>query len=227
MLMLQAFGLTAYPAIPMTTERTLYAPDAYAATDPAAIVRQYPFALFMTVGSAGILATSIPMFFETDDSQATLVGHMARRNRHATDLTAGQSALAVFAGPHAYISSRWYRERPTVPTWNYLTAHVRGTIEPIDDEQRQLAILRRTAAVMESDSEKPWTLEQAPAGRVEFLLPMIRSFRMTVENIEGVTKLNQTHPPGDRLRVIEHLLERNDEGSHEIARLMAGLGLEK
>lgn len=210
-----------------TPERTLYAPDAYAAADPAAIVRRYPFALFITSGPEGMLATSVPMFFETDASQHTLVGHMARRNKHAAALTAGQSALAVFAGPHAYISSSWYREKPTVPTWNYLTAHVRGTIEPIDDAQLQLDILRRSADVMEGGSEAPWTLEQAPAGRVEFLLPMIRSFRMTVEKIEGVTKLSQTHPPGDRLRVIERLLERNDEGSHEIARLMAGLGLEK
>jgi transcriptional regulator len=207
----------------MTNDRTLYALDAHVAADPAAIVRRYPFALFITAGPAGILASSIPMFFEMDTSDSTLIGHMARRNQQVAGLTAGQSALAVFAGPHAYISSRWYREKPTVPTWNYLTAHVRGTIEPIDDAQLQLDILRRSAAVMESDSETPWTMEQAPAGRIELLLPMIRSFRMTVTRIEGVTKLNQTHPPADRLRIIEHLLERSDGDSHEIARLMMQL----
>lgn len=211
----------------MDTERLLFAPPAYAAADPAAIVRRYPFAQFITTGAAGMMATAIPLYFESADNPSTLIGHMARRNPHAASLEAGQSALAIFAGPHAYISSRWYRERPTVPTWNYVVAHVRGTIEPIDDEGTQLAILRHTARIMESDSATPWTLEQAPPGRVDTLMPMIRSVRMKVERIEGVTKLSQTHPPGDRVRVMEHLLERNDEGSHEIARWMAALGIER
>jgi transcriptional regulator len=208
------------------TQRYLYAPSAYAAARPAEIVRAYPFALLVTQCAGEMLATSTPIFFETDDSEAVMVGHMARRNLHAESLTADKKALAVFAGPHAYISAAWYRDRPTVPTWNYLSAHVRGRLEPIDDPAQQLAILRRTAEVMERGAAKPWTLEQAPAGRVEQLLPHIRSFRITVERIEGATKLNQTHGPADRLRVMTELLGQNDTGSHEIARLMAALGLE-
>jgi transcriptional regulator len=211
----------------MTTERLLFAPEAYAAEDPVAIVRRYPFAQLVTPGPSDLLATAIPLFFENDDDTTTMVGHLARRNLHASALQAGQRALAIFAGPHAYISSRWYRDRPTVPTWNYVSAHVRGTIEPIDEEAAQRAILRLTARILESDVPAPWTLEQAPAGRVEQLMPKIRSLRLRVERIEGVTKLSQTHPPADRMRVIERLLERNDEGSHEIARWMAGLGIEK
>ena len=159
--------------------------------------------------------------------RTTMVGHMARRNPHANALQAGQRALAIFAGPHAYISSRWYEDRPTVPTWDYVVAHVRGTIEPLDDEAAQRAILQLTARVMESDSPTPWTLEQAPPGRVAELMPKIRSLRLRVERIEGVTKLSQTHPPADRVRVMARLLERNDEGSHEIARWIAALGIEK
>jgi len=208
-----------------TTQRLLYAPQPYAAADPAAIVRTYPFALLITHPAGEMLASSIPMFFETDDCERTLVGHLARRNPHAESLGAGQRALAVFSGPHAYISAAWYRDRPTVPTWNYVSAHVRGRLEPIDDPAQQLAILRRTAEVMERNAPEPWRLEDAPPGRVDFLLPMIRSFRITVERIEGVTKLNQTHGPGDRLRVIERLLAGDDEGGRQIARLMAQLGL--
>lgn len=209
----------------MTPERLLFAPDAYAAADPVAIVRRYPFAQFITAGPADVLATAIPLFFENDGDTATMVGHMARRNLHAGALQRGQRALAIFAGPHAYISSRWYKDRPTVPTWNYVTAHVRGTIEPIDDDAAQRAILRLTARVMESDTPTPWTLEQAPPGRVDELMPRIRSLRLRVERIEGVTKLSQTQPPADRVRVMERLLERNDAGSHEIARWMAALGI--
>lgn len=209
-----------------SADRLLHAPDAYAAADPAAIVRQYPFAVLVTNTDRGMLATSVPLFFERDDSTATMVGHMARRNPQAAELATGQSALAIFSGPHAYISASWYRERPTVPTWNYLSAHVRGRIEPIDDDATQLRILQHTAQRIEGDDATAWTLEQAPAGRVQALLSMIRSFRLTVERIEGVTKLNQTHGPGDRLRVIEQLLARQSDGDREIAQLMARLGLE-
>ena len=207
------------------TERLLYAPNAYAAADPRAIVRTYPFALLVTHDGAETYATSAPIFFGADDREDVMVGHLARRNPHAAALSAGQKALAIFSGPHAYISAAWYRDRPTVPTWNYLSAHVRGRLDPIDDAAEQLTVLRRTAEVMERGATEPWTLEQAPPGRVEFLLPMIRSFRITVERVEGVAKLNQTHGPADRLRVMERLLQSNDPGAHEIARLMAQLGV--
>lgn len=208
-----------------TTSRLLHAPDAYAAADPVAIVRRYPFASLVTSAPDGMLATSVPLFFERENDTTTMFGHMARRNPQAQALAAGQSALAIFSGPHAYISASWYVDRPTVPTWNYVSAHVRGRIEPIDDDATQLQILERTAALIEGSDAKPWTLEQAPPGRVQLLLPQIRSFRITVERIEGVTKLNQTHGPADRLRVIEQLLARPGEGNHEIAQLMAALGM--
>jgi len=207
-------------------EPSLYAPQAYRATDPAAIVRRYPFALLVSQSPGGLSATSIPIYFETDESERTMVGHLARNNPHAAALHDGMSVLAVFSGPHAYISSRWYRDKPQVPTWNYVAAQVRGTVEPIDDEEGQLAVLRRTVMFMERGHENPWSMEQAPDGRVAQLLPMIRSFRLTVERIDGVTKLNQTHPAADRLNVIEHLLESGDGNDAEIARLMAALGLD-
>ena len=39
---------------------------------------------------------------------------------------AGAEALAVFHGPHGYVSPAVYEEQPSVPTWNYVVVHVRG-----------------------------------------------------------------------------------------------------
>ena len=210
---------------PMTADSkpSLYVPEAFAAPDPADIVRRYPFALLVTTTSAGIFATSTAMMFESQSRSDCLVGHMARANPQAASLAVGQTALAVFSGPHAYISSSWYEARPTVPTWNYVVAHVRGTIHPIDDDAGQLEILRLTASRLEADAANPWTLEQAPPGKVDQLLPRIRSFRLRIVSMQGVTKLAQTQPPSDRLRVIRHLLDRGDGNSIDIARLMAHL----
>lgn len=211
----------------MSSERTLFAPPPYVAADPVAIVRRYPFANFITSDFAGMRATAIPLFFEFDDDTTTMIGHLARRNSQAVAFHSGQSALAIFSGPHTYISASWYRERPGVPTWNYVTAHVRGTIEPIDDDSMQRAILRRAANQMERNSDAPWTMESVSSERIDSLVPMIRSFRMKVDRIEGVTKLSQTQPPGDRVRVIDQLRSRSEEGDHEVVRWMVELGLDK
>ncbi len=208
----------AEPTFPPASQ---YAAGPYGAADPAAIVRQYPFA---TLISPDLHVTLTPIIFEYDDTEATMIGHMARRNPHAEALADGQSALAVFNGPHTYISPRWYAEKPTVPTWDYISARVRGIVEPIDDDASQLTILRRTIALMESQWADPWTMVDAPEGKVAELLPMIRSFRIHVKSIDGTTKLNQTHPVSDRRRVIDGLNEMTGlSDAHAIAAFMDDL----
>lgn len=201
--------------------RVMYAPSFFAAADPFSIVNKYPFAHLITAANGETYATPTPVFFETDDTRATLVGHLTRINPHAQALQSGQPVLVVFSGPHTYISASWYKTLLTVPTWDYIAAQVRGRLEVIDDDAGQIKVLRRVAEVLERDSEHPWTLEQAPPGKVQELLPRIRSFRICVERIEGVTKLNQPHPPSDRLLIIQQLLARHDSDSREIARLMS------
>lgn len=214
---------TAICAEPMTdaATRTMYSPKAFVAADAGSIIDSHPFALLITSGQQ-TFATPTAVFFEREGDRSVLVGHLARRNQHALALEPNQPALVVFSGPHAYISASWYVDRQTVPTWNYVAAQVRGRLEPIDDASRQLAILRRTVTAMEQDQPDAWTIEQ-PDGRVEKLLPLIRAFRIEIESIEGVTKLNQTHPASDRRRVVQRLLDRHDSQSTEIARLMTHL----
>lgn len=199
------------------TDPALFVPDAYRAADPAAIVRAYAFGLITTATAQGIHATSAPIVFERDDSTDWLVGHMARRNPHAGLLAPGQPVLIVFNGPHAYVSPRCYVDKPQVPTWDYVTAHVRGTLDPIDDDEGQRDVLRRTTEILEPGAAG-WRLEDAPEGRVELLLPMIRSFRIRVSAIEGVTKLSQTHPAPDRARVVAAL--RSGEDNEVLARMI-------
>ncbi|MDG2535935.1 FMN-binding negative transcriptional regulator [Sphingomonas sp. HITSZ_GF] len=192
---------TPKPAAP-----ALYRPDAYAALAPERIVDDYPFA---TLLSPDLHATATPILFERDD-RTTLIGHLARRGSHAQAMQTGDRVLAIFAGPHAYISPRWYAEKPEVPTWDYVATHVRGRLEVIDDDAGQVEILRRTIDRMEADAEHPWTIDDAQEGRVAFLLPLIRSFRIHIDSIEGSTKLSQRHPAGDRERVVAALRARRE-----------------
>ncbi|MDV6330954.1 FMN-binding negative transcriptional regulator [Asticcacaulis sp. 201] len=184
---------------------SLFRAEPYIAADPAAIVRDYPFA---TLILPNLSATTTAIVFETDDSTRTLIGHMAGRNPQAKAMHTGDKVLTIFTGPHAYISPRWYVEKPEVPTWNYIAAHVRGTLEVIEDDAGQTEVLRRTIEVAEGGFDDPWTIDMAAEGRVAFLLPKIRSFRIHIDTIEGTTKLSQTHPEGDRHRIIAGLKDR-------------------
>jgi transcriptional regulator len=203
----------------------MYVPKAYRAAEPRDIVRDFPFAMLVSASPDGPIATSVPIVFETDAPDETgLVGHMARANPHAEVLEKVARALAIFSGPHAYISASWYRENRTVPTWNYLAAQADGTIEPIDDGQQQLRVLARSVQVLESKAAASWAPGDIPK-RVAALLPHIRSFRLVIERLEGATKLSQTQPRSDRERVIEALGQRGLPGDLAIAQLMARLEL--
>jgi transcriptional regulator len=183
---------------------SLYRPSVYDAADPATIVRAHPFAMLI---SPGLHATQTPILFEFDDRDDVLIGHLAGRGAHGASLLTGDAALAVFTGPHGYVSPRWYVEKPQVPTWNYVSAQARGVLKVIEDDDAQIAILRRTIDTMEAHWPDPWSIDDAPDGRVALLLPMIRSFRVRIDSLEGVTKLSQSHPDGDKQRIIEGLSE--------------------
>jgi transcriptional regulator len=174
----------------------------YVAQDAPAIVRAYPFA---TLISTQLHAAFAPIVMERDDSDATLVGHLPRRSLAAQAMRDGERVLAIFSGPHAYISPRWYVEKPEVPTWDYVAALVWGRLDMVDDDAGQEAILRRTTELVEAGFDAPWTIDDAQEGRVPTLLPLIRSFRIHIETIEATTKLSQTHPEADRLRMIAGL----------------------
>lgn len=200
----------------------MYSPQVYAAVDAIDLVRRYPFATLTTLAGGRIHATSLPLYFESDDT-STMVGHLARINPQAEAMQPAQPFLAIFTGPNAYVSASWFRARLTVPTWNYVAAQVRGTLDPIDEDEEQIRILRHTAALAEAGVPNPWTLEQAPPGCVALLLPRIRSFRLKIEAIEGIEKLSQIHPPSDIPLIMRQLLLRGDSQSVEVARLMTRL----
>ena len=72
-------------------------------------------------------ANHLPMLLRRRDG--VLRGHVARANPVWKSRRDGE-ALAIFLGPHAYVSPNWYPSKAetgkAVPTWNYITVHARG-----------------------------------------------------------------------------------------------------
>jgi transcriptional regulator len=127
--------------------------------------------------------------------------------------------LAIFSGPHAYVSPTWYEADKVVPTWNYVAVHAYGRLELIEDADATEAVLRRTVETYEAALPVPWRLDEPPEF-VSRLAQQIVAFRIPIERIEGKWKLNQNHPPERRATVIAAFASRPDENSQEIARLM-------
>lgn len=200
----------------------MYVPPHFAETDLPKLhdaIDRYSFALLVSQAGGELVASHLPLLLDRSDGpHGTLVGHMARANSQWQQ-AAGQAVMAVFSGPHAYISPSWYEANHVVPTWNYLAIHAYGRLELIEDPAAAEALLRRTIDAYESPQPRPWRLNE-PAEFVARLVQQIVAFRIPIDRLEGKWKLNQNHPPERRSRVIAALEQKADENSLAIAELM-------
>ena len=126
----------------------------------------------------------------------------------------------MYQGPHAYISPRWYADTAKqVPTWNYVAAHVYGTIRLIHDGPELEQIVVRLAENFESGAATPWRLADSdPANRAR--LKGIVGFEMRSESVQVKLKLNQNHPTANVDGVIAGLRGTGSEEAAAVASLM-------
>ncbi len=204
----------------------MYIPAAFAVADPARLhefVRRHGFATLVTRGRGGLVASHLPLLLDPEAGPSGhLLGHMARANPQWRDVEG--EALALFAGPHAYISPAMYAEEGTVPTWNYVAVHAYGTFRVVEDRAELLDTLRRSVRLYEGSRPAPWAFDES-AAHVEGMLKAIVGFRIEITRLEGKWKLGQNHPEDRRRRAIRALEDQADDDSRAIAALMAeGLG---
>jgi transcriptional regulator len=165
-----------------------------------------------------VVASHIPLLLVRHGSPfGHLEGHVAKPNDQWRD--AAGEALAVFTGPHAYVSPRWYQAEGVVPTWNYTAVHAYGPLETVTDPAELRDLLRRALAVYERGADAPWTLERS-GEVVDRLVKGIVGLRIPISRLEGKWKLSQNHPAERQERVIAALEEQGDENSVAVAALM-------
>lgn len=206
----------------------MYIPAAFRESDTAKLhefMQQYSFGILTTQSSSGLFASHLP--FLVDPSRGplgTLLGHFAKGNDQIEDFD--REALAVFSGPHAYVSPTWYETPNTVPTWNYVAVHAYGVLRHVTDCTELAEILAATVDKYERSQPTPWEFDPS----TEFhdkLMEGIVGFRIEITKLEGKWKLNQNHPPERRERVIQMLRSLGGEDRLAIANLMADKGSEQ
>jgi hypothetical protein len=101
------------------------------------LIEKTVFATVVTHGLSGLVASHLPFVLKRQESgEAALVSHLARANPHSALIAAGHDTIAIFQGPHGYISSSWYPAQPvrdSAPTWNFAVVHCHGKPQVLDD----------------------------------------------------------------------------------------------
>jgi len=193
----------------------MYLPDAFRLDDRQTLLAHmnaHPFATVITHGEGGLAVSHLPLL--VDVQRHLLRGHLARENPQFGHFAAGAEVLAVFHGPHAYVSPSLYEEHPSVPTWNYVVVHVRGRGRLVDESELR-GILDDLVTCFDSTG---WQLK-APEEYIRSALAAIAGFEIPIERLEGKWKLSQNRSLNDQMRVATWL-ESGDETSRAVATLM-------
>ena len=204
----------------------MYVPAPYRETSPEAIcgfIERHGFGLLVSTGADGIHATHLPFLLRrpaTPGAAAVLLGHMARANPQWRALD-GAEVLAVFQGPHAYVSPSWYAARPAVPTWDYTAVHATGRFAVIDDPAEVDGAMAALVGLYE-DADSGWRFDGLPADFKARMLGAIVTFKVTVTRFEAGFKLSQNRPPADRRGVAAGLRRRGDPEGLAVADLIEG-----
>jgi transcriptional regulator len=185
--------------------------------------------LVAAVGSAELItvdpdgypsATLLPVIWDED----RLVFHMARANQHWKAIVAGGPALAVVAGPQAYVSPAWYPSKEehgrVVPTWNYTAVHFTGRVQVHDDPEWVRAAVTSLTDLNELPRDLPWAVSDAPERYLEKQLRAIVGIELAIEKVEGKAKLSQNRSEEDQSGVVDGLLREGGDREHEVAGLM-------
>ena len=177
-----------------------------------------------------MLATLLPFVFDPPSGEhGALHGHLARNNPQWSEPALGES-LAIIQGADAYISPSWYASKAehgrVVPTWNYSTAHVYGTLVIHDDPglARQ-PCAGGSATTMKPVPSGPWTVDDAPERYIAGQLRAIVGVELLITRIEAKHKLSQNRPDADVDGVVAGLRARGQLQSAadvEHARARAG-----
>ena len=194
----------------------LYVPKHFSGTaeDARALIKAHPFATLMTAASGAPYITHLPLLIEDD----ALIGHLARANPHWQQFGGGDT-VAVFHGPHAFISRGWYPDAANnVPTWNFATVHVTGRPELLDAAGTRAAVEK-----LEARYEPP-TLPPIVEAKKAGLINGIVGFRLSMAKIDVKMKFSQNKSRAEIEALIRGLQAAGDEGSIRSGALMNILG---
>lgn len=176
-------------------------------------MRQYPF-VFLTGcdKDSKPVATQVPVFIDEKEGKLFLTGHMMRQTDHQKAFEQNNNVLAVFNGPHTYVSATWYDNPHQASTWNYMSVHAKGIIN-FQNENYLADVLRRLTLHYEDNNPASSTVfDNLPEDYRNRLMKAIVPFEIEIMEIDNVFKLSQNHNEKTFKNIIERLDQQDGDG---------------
>ncbi|PFA62881.1 transcriptional regulator [Bacillus sp. AFS015802] len=197
----------------------MYIPKDFTITDESVaygVIKDHSFATLFSQHAGKPVATHLPLLLNKENTY--LYGHFARPNPQWKEIEQ-QTVLAVFHGPHCYISPSWYETNQTVPTWNYVSVHVYGEVELIRDDDELIDSLHELVSTFEAP-DSSYSLGDLEPGLLAGMSKGVQGFKIKINQIEGKAKLSQNHSIERQERVIRSLEQRPTTDEQQIASWM-------
>jgi transcriptional regulator len=176
-------------------------------------IAKYPFA-FLTGGDSENkpVATQIPVFIEEINGRKILRGHIMKNTDHHKAFVQNKNVLVVFTGHHSYVSGTWYNNPYTPSTWNYMSVHVKGIIQFLDDSAL-IDALRMTSLHFENYNQQSTTIyDNLPSEYTRKLMQVIVAFEIEVKETDTVFKLSQDRDAVSYDNIIKRLKQQGESG---------------
>lgn len=199
----------------------MYTPEIYKNENQEEIkkfLQENSFGILINQTNGKLCATHIPLELETNnEGKDILCGHISKENPQWIGFTDNDQILAVFSGPHSYISSSWY-DHENVPTWNYVAVHVYGKIKIIEGEA-VIESLKKLVDKYEKKSENPVRVEDLST-KTMMQSRGIVAFEIEITEIQATRKLSQNRDKKNHQNIISELEKENTNQSIAIANEM-------
>lgn len=176
------------------------------------------FGILVNQTNGKLWATHIPLELDTNENgRQVLYGHIAKENPQWQSFNNNDQILAIFNGPHSYISSSWY-DHENVPTWNYIAVHIYGKIKIIEGEI-VVEHLKKLVDKYEKNSENPVRVEDF-SRKTMMQTRGIVAFEIEIQEIQATHKLSQNRDDKNYENIIAELEKTNDNQSIAVANEM-------
>jgi transcriptional regulator len=202
----------------------VYIPEFNRVEDSAAInnfLSANPFAILVSTKDGVPFATHLPLLSKVHGDTLLLIGHVARANPHWTCMQEGRESLAIFHGPHAYVSPSLYEGRENVPTWNYAAVHVYGQAAVFSEDARLTEVLDEMIETYESAYMGQW--RDLTQKYRDGMLRQIVGFEMRATRVEAKFKLSQNRTLNEQSRVMQSLMESETSAICDTGKMMESI----
>ena len=184
-------------------------------------MKDHPFVTFIGSDKNGrIEVTQIPVLVEEKEGKLFIYGHIAKKSDHHQAFEENPNALALFTGPHTYVSGSWYSGNPQqASTWNYISIHARGQIRFLD-EAALITLLKKLSLRFENNNTASSTVyDNLPNDYKEKLIKAILAFELEITEMDNVHKLSQNRDEKSYDNIVQQLKKQQGDAK-EIGDLM-------